>query len=38
MENSQIFLTVLKTDTGGLVEYTKVTKLITFKELGKITS
>jgi hypothetical protein len=29
--------TVLKTATGGLAKYAKVTKLIIFKELGKMT-
>lgn len=31
-------ITVLKSDTGGLVEYTKVIERIMLKELGKITS
>jgi len=30
-------LTVLKTDTGDLAKYAKVTEKMIFKELGKIT-
>lgn len=32
------YLTVLKTDTGDLAKYAKVTKRTIFKELGKMTS
>jgi len=32
------YLTVLKTDTGDLAKYAKVTKRTIFKELGKLTS
>lgn len=32
------YLTVLKTDTGDLAKYAKVTRRTIFKELGKLTS
>jgi len=38
MEKKSSYLTVLKTDTGDLVKYTKVTGRMIFKELGKMTS
>jgi len=37
MEKSLIYLTVLRTDTGGLAKCAKVSRETTFKELGQMT-